>query len=128
MTEGPAASLSPRVLVVDDERGIRLVMTRILTKNGFDVVACECGEDAIRLMTDQATRIDIIVTDLTMPGLHGADFVSALRAVAQEVPIVVMTGNRSAHDEVTLDSLGIAACIDKPIDAMALVQTLRQSL
>lgn len=117
----------PRVLLVDDERGIRVAMQRVLASAGFSVQSCESGEHGLQLMT-MAAGFDVIITDLKMPGLQGTALIRALRAADAQVPIVVLTGNRDSRDLAGLRECGVSACMDKPVDVALLLETLRKAL
>lgn len=125
--ESAEQTRKPRVLLVDDERGIRVAMQRVLASAGFSVQSCETGEQGLQLMTESAD-FDVVITDLKMPGLHGTALIRAMRATDARIPIVVLTGNRDSHDMGCLRECGVSACMDKPVDVALLLDTLRKTL
>jgi CheY-like chemotaxis protein len=88
------------VLVVDDEESIRAVITEILTDEGFDVATAFDGEEA--LLSCRALCPDLILLDLNLPGMGGAEFLLHFRAAVSTVtPVVVVSAmvdaDRTAH-------------------------------
>src|SRR5215813_8784131 len=79
----------PRVLIVDDEQAILRAYTRILSSNGYAVSTAPSGELALELFAREP--VDVIVTDLTMPGMTGIDFLRAVRERDPDVPVILMT-------------------------------------
>src|SRR5688572_6858793 len=79
------------VLVVDDEEEVRRAISRILTRAGFEVLGASGGSAAVlALRTDSG--IDVMVTDLEMPGLSGEDLLNRVRETDPGLPIVVLSG------------------------------------
>lgn len=83
-----------RVLVVDDEEGVRGVVARVLEKAGFQVVEAEDGPGALALLQAQAGGFAAAVVDVSMPGLRGDVVVHAMRQAAPLMRVVLMSGYR----------------------------------
>ena len=83
-----------RVLVVDDEPGIRETVTAMLEIEGYDVAEARDGADALAQV--EARQPDVILLDMRMPVLDGWAFAAELRARELAIPIVVMTAARDA--------------------------------
>jgi CheY-like chemotaxis protein len=83
-----------RVLVVDDEPGIRETVTAMLEIEGYDVAEAKDGADALAQV--EARQPDVILLDMRMPVLDGWAFAAELRARDLAIPIVVMTAARDA--------------------------------
>ena len=79
------------VLVVEDEAGIRLALSRALTREGYDVLTAANGAEALRLTAERG-EVDVVVTDLTMPEMTGKQLVGRLEAERPGLPIVLMSG------------------------------------
>jgi CheY-like chemotaxis protein len=79
-------------LVVDDEPMVRHLVRRILEPEVCAVVEADDGESALRLLQRQAAVIDLVVTDLVMPGIDGFDVVEVLSRHVPDLPVVCMTG------------------------------------
>ena len=114
---------SARVLVVDDEAGVRAIARESLKRAGFQVTTANDGVEALEVLNDDTT-FDAVLLDMTMPHMSG---VEALRLIKQRQPAlpVVLTSGYSAQEAVgRVGSNGIAGFIQKPFMPAALVQTM----
>jgi CheY-like chemotaxis protein len=114
MEEGPSRfTVRPRVLVVDDEEIVRLVLARALRLSGFDVFEARDGLEALARMPVAAP--DLVLTDLNMPRCNGEMLCAELkrRQTTAGVPVVMMTGG--PQDEAHMREVGFAAVIYKPL-------------
>ena len=80
------------VLVVDDEAAIRDVAHRVLTSAGYRVVTAANGHEALALLGDPQTAVDLLVTDVVMPGMTAAAFAAQVRALRPGLPVLFMSG------------------------------------
>jgi CheY-like chemotaxis protein len=81
------------VLVVDDEAAIRRVVRRALERDGAEVLEAEGGETALALLQWGADPVDLVITDLTMPGIGGLAMAEVLSVFRPELPVLAMSGN-----------------------------------
>jgi CheY-like chemotaxis protein len=81
-----------RVLVVEDQPGVREVARRILSDAGYDVLTAEDSEEALRAVDEDAISPAVLVTDVLMPGLSGPDLVQAMRERLPALPVVFVSG------------------------------------
>src|SRR5512133_1606214 len=86
------------VLLVEDDEDNRELMTEVLESAGHRVVAVATGADALRALADH--RLDIVVTDIGMPGVGGLDVARAAKKIDPPVPVIVVTGY-SDRDDIT---------------------------
>lgn len=118
-----------RILVVDDVPVVRLVIAKALKRGGHAVVEAADGAEALRLLG--ASPVDVVVTDIWMPGLNGLDFMRQLATVSPGVAVVAMSGgNPQASMSGTLsDALaaGAMTSIMKPIDKDELLAAVDQA-
>ncbi|QEL14207.1 response regulator [Limnoglobus roseus] len=84
--------LRPLVLVVDDEEMIRTLVRSLLETNGYRVVEAENGFRAAELISNELEGVDLLITDVRMPGLTGPDLARKLRAEKPLLPIVFISG------------------------------------
>jgi PAS domain S-box-containing protein len=115
-----------RVLVVDDEEGIRKTLARILTKRGNTVILAPSGAEALKAWDAQAGGFDLVVTDLRMPGMGGEELIRALRARGALVPVLAMSGypeDQSRLPEMLDARVGF---IEKPFSVGAIVARVRE--
>jgi two-component system cell cycle sensor histidine kinase/response regulator CckA len=117
------------VLVVDDAPAIRSVAHRVLTTAGYQVVTAVNGDEAVRLLGDPELTVDMVLTDVVMPGMTGAAFAAQARAIRPGLPILFMSGYEQQ------DIAGAAGGIDpveqiisKPFSRPALLAKVTQML
>ena len=104
----------PKILIVEDNRDLNKAVCSFLSRKGFETFAsCDANEAYDVLYENQ---IDLIISDIMMPGTNGFDFASAVREYNKEIPILFMT----ARDDFSAKQLGYSIGIDdymvKPID------------
>ncbi|XXX82377.1 adenylate/guanylate cyclase domain-containing protein [Sorangium sp. So ce134] len=104
------------ILVVDDSRGNRDVLCRVLQNNGYRAVAAEDGPRALGLAARE--RFDAVLLDVNMPGISGLGVLSALRQSrsAAELPVIMVTTRGASEDVVESLKLGANDHVTKPID------------
>jgi CheY-like chemotaxis protein len=104
--QGPAPAAASAValgtvLLVDDEQAIRKLVARILDRSGYTVLQAEDGDDALRVAGDHGGPIDVVLTDLVMPGMGGVEVAARLRLRWPSLRVVYMSGygeeDLSAH-------------------------------
>jgi len=117
----PAASPSTTVLVVDDEALIRTLIARWLKGAGLGVVEAASGGAAMELLADATRTIDVLVTDLAMPGMNGAELIAWAARHRPELPILCMTG----HAEGVPPGIPV---LDKPFRGPAFLDAVRDAL
>lgn len=111
------------ILVVDDQPCLRAVAATILNRCGYRVLAAANGDEAMRIAGEHA-NIDLLLTDLEMPGMDGVELARWFHANRPEMPICFMSGN-----PIRLRSLGSCWAVEKPfIHIDVLVKTIRQAL
>ncbi len=131
-TTRPQFAGSGTVLVMDDNRPVRTVLQRALTKIGFSVVATACGEDALnafRNRSKDADRFRLVITDLTVPGgMGGIELARKIRENDTETPIIVASGYSDDDALANSESYGFNAVIAKPFTAATLNTAIWQVL
>jgi CheY-like chemotaxis protein len=105
-----------RILIADDEAHVREMLRHFLTREGYLVSAVEDGRGV--LDTVSTFQPDVIVVDMVMPGLTGADVLTALRRAGVTVPMILI----SAYDIVVRE--GFFAVLTKPFNLRALADTV----
>jgi twitching motility two-component system response regulator PilH len=110
-----------KIMIVDDSPTERHVLNDMLTKAGFDVVACDNGEDAIR--KSKQVKPDLILMDVVMPGLNGFQ---ATRAISRDpetkaIPIIMCTSKSQETDKIWGLRQGARDYIVKPVDRDELI-------
>lgn len=116
------------ILLVDDEVVIIDLLTEMLTDLGYTVTAEQDGNKALTLFQAAPELIDLVITDLNMPGLNGKDLIEAIRSEAPEKPILVISGNpdpEAASDPVISQAQGF---LRKPVRLKQLADTVHDLL
>jgi two-component system response regulator FlrC len=111
-----------RVLVVDDEPGLREFMVDALSDDGHDVVAAATGERAMQLVHERS--IELVLTDLQLPGTHGMDLVRQIKAEQPEVEVLVLTAHGTVEGAVEAMRLGAFDFLQKPLASPAVLSLL----
>jgi two-component system phosphate regulon response regulator OmpR len=117
----PLPDEAPHVLVVDDDRRLRELLTRFLSDNGFRVSAAANAADAGTRLDSIA--FDALVLDVMMPGENGFDFARRLRQ-SSGVPILMLTARTNADDRVTGLEIGADDYLPKPFEPRELLLRL----
>jgi PAS domain S-box-containing protein len=115
------------VLVVDDEKDLRLVIRRMLTRHGYTVVEASDGVEALAVFAQHRQETPVILTDLLMPSMDGQTFIRAVRRLDPQVRIIAMTGHLSEPGS-GLVAEPVQAFLCKPFELATLLQTLQQVL
>jgi len=119
---------TPKALVVDDEIHIVQVVSIKLRNNGFDVITCENGAQALQLATNE--KPDIIVADFQMPVMTGLELVENLRSNPDTagIPVIMLTARGFAIQDRQKEDLKISVCLSKPFSPRQLLQSIEEVL
>jgi PAS domain S-box-containing protein len=80
------------ILLVEDERPVRSTVRRLLERHGYKVLEAANGQDALTLVTARASEINLVLSDMVMPGMGGMELADRLRALSPSLPVLLMTG------------------------------------
>lgn len=103
-----------KILVVDDEDAIRLLLIDILKDGEYDLFAANNGAEAIKQL--EVIHFDLVITDMVMPKANGLDVLLASRKLDPDRPVIIVTGFPSVATAVKLVSLGASDYITKPFN------------
>lgn len=117
--------MSPRVLVVDDERQIRRALSAGLRANGYEIETASDGEEALTLAA--ANPPDLVILDLEMPGVNGIEVINELREWSQ-VPIIVLSAHALEREKVQALDAGADDYLTKPFGMSELLARVRVAL
>ena len=120
--------MAARILVVEDEEGIREIEKIVLEKDGYTV---DTAEDA-RVGLEKASRggFDLIISDIMMPGMDGFQLIQELRKVpgAKGVPVIFITAMEEQRDKIKGLNLGAVEYITKPFSTRDLLEKIKEVL
>jgi PAS domain S-box-containing protein len=121
ITKGDAVT----VILAEDDDAVRQYTARVLTMAGYRVVTAENGAEALRVAAEQRSPVQLLLTDVVMPGMNGAQLAERFRALHPQARIVFMSGY--TDDPATRDAIGAegATFIAKPFTPSYLITKLR---
>ena len=119
-----------KILVVDDEERIGIILTKFLSKEGFEVVVATDGENALRIAKEQLP--DLIVLDVVMPGMDGGDVMAGLANddELKRIPVVLLTGLISEDETAGFNNTdyGGKVVLSKSLDIKEQVDVIKRVL
>ena len=118
--------MSRRVLVVDDEKGIREALTQVLEYEDIEVRACGSGSEALQLYAE--LRPHLVLLDVKMQGMDGLETLRKLRELDPHAQVVMISGHGSIQTAVEATQLGAYDFLEKPLDTNRILLTLRNAL
>jgi len=117
-----------RVLIVDDEDGVRKVAQRLLTKMGYTVETARDGQEAVDLIREDPRRCDLVLLDNNMPRMTGRDAAKIIRDIRPDLPLVLATGYFEAYVDAASTFGVFNGAIAKPYDLSTLSKTIAAHL
>jgi len=125
-TSSPESSPHPpRLLIVDDDAGQRSLLDSFLASQGFETVPVSTGQRALEVLREQ--KIDMMISDVRMPGLSGLDTLRLARKEHSSFPILLVTAYADVRDAVGAMRDGAVNYLSKPIDLDELLASVRQA-
>ena len=128
VTADPLPRGHEHILVVDDEKVITEMIRLTLQSLGYQVTACIDSRQALELFEAEPTTFDLVISDVTMPHLTGAELAQRLLTRRPELPIILCTGFSEIINEEKARALGIRRLLMKPVLRDELARVLRQVL
>jgi two-component system cell cycle sensor histidine kinase/response regulator CckA len=119
---------SGRILLVDDEAQVVEVTGEILKSLGYEVIGRTSAAEILELFSREPENYDLLMTDLTMPGLTGLELSERVKEIRADIPIILCTGFSETMSEEKAVSLGIKGFLWKPIVMKDLANKIREVL
>jgi two-component system cell cycle sensor histidine kinase/response regulator CckA len=113
------------VLLVEDEGGVRQLVSRVLRRHGYTVLEADGPEQAVALLADYSGPLDLVVTDVVMPTMDGPQLVARLRATRPHVKVLYMSGYTGEMIARRAGADTTAAILEKPFPAARLLEAVR---
>lgn len=120
-------SHQPTLLLIEDDELVRDAMTRLFVREGYLVLTAATGHDAIGLLRTPSIAVDVVLLDVGLPDVSGADLCARLRQFFPHMPVVVCTGAASQEEADELRRLGITYFFSKPIALPDLVAAVNSA-
>lgn len=115
------------VLMVEDEAAVRHVVQLMLERLGMNVLAAIDAQDALRIVRGHPASIDLLLTDIIMPGLNGRQLSERVQAIRPEIRTIYMSGYTDDPVVQQVVRHADALYLQKPFDAEALSRAVRQA-
>ncbi len=114
-----------RILIADDDKNLRMVLANELSEEGFEVDIAENGAMAMNLLENQ--EYDVLLLDLSMPGLNGMDVLKKIKTLELTTEVVILTGNATISTAVEAMKLGAYDFLTKPFKIAELKAILEKA-
>ncbi|MBT8337122.1 MAG: response regulator [Gemmatimonadetes bacterium] len=126
-SSAPSSEAVPRarLLVVDDEAMVIRVLGRVMERAGFDVTVLTDPREALRQIRENPQGYDVMLTDMSMPGMTGIELARGATAAGATWPVVLLSGWIDTEAEREARAAGIARVLSKPIQTEDLVAAIR---
>ena len=124
----PLAAGREVILVVEDQRGVRQLATRILTRHGYTVLEAADAVEAIEIAAKAAQVLDLVVSDVVMPGMGGPELVARVRTLRPATKVLYMSGYTGDDLSRRIGLESHAAVLEKPFSASDLLWAVRDVL
>ncbi len=114
------------ILIVDDEKHYRLILSEVLQEEGYDSFTAASGMEALDILKSQI--IDLVLTDVKMPGMTGIDLLENIKEINPDLPVIIMTAFGSVEKAVEAMHKGAYTFILKPFENEALIAQIAKSI
>ena len=116
------------ILFVDDEREIVKLGQKMLTSAGYSVMTAVSGRDALGYFEVDKVRIDLMITDMAMPGMTGKKLITEVLKIKPELPVILCTGYSETMTEEKAKAIGVSQYIEKPYELIDLSLAVKKHL
>jgi PAS domain S-box-containing protein len=117
-----------QILFVDDDEMLAKLGEKLLSTLGYKVTTMTDSTEALKLFSANAERIDLVISDQTMPKLTGKELLHKIKEIKADIPTILCSGYSTKIDEKQAEQQGISAFLMKPLELSKLAQTVRWAL
>ncbi|MDL1975526.1 MAG: response regulator [Deltaproteobacteria bacterium] len=118
--------MAHKILVVDDEENMRVLLTRVLGKRGYEVECAGSGEAALALAADE--HFELAIVDVCMAEMDGIDVLVKLKEINRQMPVIMISAYSSWEKRERAERLGCVGYLSKPLDMKYLKELIKTSL
>lgn len=116
------------IMVVDDEPAITMFMGDLLEREGYCPVVMNSSRDALNYFVENHDRVDLVITDQTMPGLTGDRLVEAMMAIEPDIPVILCTGYSQIMNREQALAMNILEFMEKPLNPFRLLKVVNAAV
>jgi DNA-binding NtrC family response regulator len=120
--------MNERILIVEDDGDMREMLSEILSESGYRTLVVLEAMDALKMIRDERAALDLVITDVRMPGVKGDEILSAVRACRAETPVLVITAFGTVEHAVEMVRAGAHQYITKPFHMSELLGAVAEAL
>jgi CheY-like chemotaxis protein len=124
----PAAGTGQLVLIIDDESAVRNVLRALLEAHGYRAIIAADGTEGIALYRERGAEVAVVITDLMMPAMQGAEVISTLRSINPAARILAMSGLIEPGGLGVTPEPGRLELLPKPVTSQTLLKAVHQLL
>jgi adenylate cyclase len=115
-----------KILIVDDEEGVRISLKKVLQRDGYDIMIAENGMDAVEIVRNHINEIETVICDFKMPGLDGLETLTEINKLNPEIIKIILTGYATLDRAIESVNSGIDGFLTKPFDNKELRLKIRE--
>jgi two-component system NtrC family response regulator len=114
------------ILVVDDEPNYLIVISELLKEENYEVLTAQSGEDGLKVVEE--TDLDLVLTDMRMPGMGGLEFLKAIKNYNKDLPVIMITAFGEVEKAVVAMKAGAFNYLSKPFNNEELLMNIRKAI
>ncbi len=115
-----------KILIVDDQQGIRLLLSEVFKNEGYDTILASTGAEAVQYVDNNT--VDCVLLDMKIPGMNGLEILQHIKKSFAQLPVVMMTGNSDIDLIRNAKELGASHFFTKPFDIFVVKDTINKML
>ena len=115
-----------KVLIVEDDNALAQMCAKLIRRRGYSAVVACCCRDALAIV-QTAQDVDVVISDVQMPGMSGLQLLARLHAIDGALPIILMTGQAGVLNADEAHALGAVECLAKPFDSDTLLCSVERA-
>ncbi|MDD5775298.1 MAG: response regulator, partial [Candidatus Omnitrophica bacterium] len=115
-----------KILIIDDEEGVRISLQKLLTRSGYEVLLAERGAKGIEVVRQFPEDIDVVISDFKMPGMDGLETLAEIARINPDIIRIILTGYATLDRAIDAVNMGIDGFLTKPFDNKELRTRIRE--